>query len=50
MQYPKSPALFRAKLGIPIAWFGIVLYNVDIGGEKWGEVGAAGAFTEGQPL
>ena len=39
VQYPKFCTEIVWNLGFPIAWWGDLLYTVDIGGRKWGKVG-----------
>ena len=39
VQYPKFYTVFVQNLGYPIAWCGDLLYNVDVGGRKWGKMG-----------
>ena len=45
VQYPKLCTEIVWDLGFPIAWGDDLLYNVSIGGEKWGKMGGVVAFS-----
>ena len=45
VQYPKLCTEIVWDLGFPIAWCNDLLYNVNIGGEKWGKMGESATIS-----